>query len=376
MIGPDDLSGLSETQLVQAYIENVQSLAEIEHIGAYNRQFGRCLKIVDELKARSATLQPLRGLLDHPNAEVRRWAQSDLDQLDRPSEAPPQQQSLSSELQWQCDNPPPRAMSRAEIAHRLRDALPEFADQLVDLALPAIGLWPQRPRADRPPAASRLGGMPLAPPGWDWPIVDTEPLLFVGQIDCAELQNLPGAEALPPSGLLSFFGDHDGVMACRFEACDIAVHHWPELDRLRPAAPPIEPALVFPVCALALRPLIDLPDPFSRAVQGLLPDAGQVSRYREVRDAVRNHGIPDGIDYYCSFGKLLGWPALVQPHDLDSFGPYRDASTMRLLLQVDNYSNGEELHGWGPGGSLYFLIPEQDLRARRLERCEFEIQFT
>src|SRR5262249_54309312 len=162
MVGADDLSGLSEAQLVQAYVENVQALAGIEHVGAYNRQFARCLKIVDELKARTSTLQPLRGLLDHPNAEVRRWAQSDLDQLDHPREAPPPRQSLRWELQWQCDNPPPSAMSRAEIAQRLRDVLPEFADQLIDLAQPAIGLWPQRPRAGRPPTARSSARFPPA----------------------------------------------------------------------------------------------------------------------------------------------------------------------------------------------------------------------
>src|SRR5229473_3654490 len=223
MTGTDDLSGLSEMQLVQAYIETVQSLAAIEHVGAYNRQFDRRFKIVDELKARTAALQPLPPLLDHPDAEVRDAAQRDLDRLDQPTEAPPPPQSLQWELQWQCDNSPPSAMSRADIEQRLRGALPDFADRLIDLARPAIGLWPQRPRADRPASASRLGGMPLAPPGWSWPMIDTEPLLFVGQIDCAELQNLPGAELLPSSGLLSFFGDHDGVMACRFEARDIAV---------------------------------------------------------------------------------------------------------------------------------------------------------
>jgi uncharacterized protein YwqG len=263
-------------------------------------------------------------------------------------------------------------MTRAEIEQHLRGTLPDFADRLVELALPAIGLWPQRSRAERPGGASRLGGMPLAPPGWQWPMVEAEPMLFVGQIDCAELRDLPGAQLLPSRGLLAFFGDHDAVMACRFEARDIEVHHWPDIERLTPAVPPIEPALVFPVCALALRPLIDLPDPFSRAAQDLLPDARRVSQYAAVRDAVRRHGIPDGLDYYCSFSKLLGWPALVQQYDLDVL----DADDARLLLQVDDYSNGEELHGWGPGGSLYFALRDRDLRAGRFDRCEFDIQFT
>jgi uncharacterized protein YwqG len=372
MSGTDDFASLSLEQLVQAYIGSVQSYGATEHVGAQNRFFDRRRKIAGELKARDGMLQPLRGLLNHPDPDVRSAAQWELDRLDHPIQEPPPYPPLRWEWQWQCDNPPPPALSRAEIEQRLRDALPEFADRLIDLARPAIGLWPQRARADRHHGASRLGGMPLAPPNWQWPMVETEPLLFVGQIDCAELRGLPGAELLPSSGLLAFFGDHDAVMACRLEAGEIAVHHWPEIDRLIPATPPIEPALVLPPCALAFRPLIDLPDPFSRAVENVLQDEQQVSRYAAVRKAVRRHGIPDDLDRYCSFGKLLGWPALVQQYDLDALDKGRNV----LLLQVDDYSNGEELHGWGPGGSIYFVLRAADLRTRRFDRCQFDIQFT
>ena len=42
------------------------------------------------------------------------------------------------------------------------------------------------------------------------------------------------------------------------------------------------------------------------------PDNGTVTVVdTAARKAVRRHGIPDDLDSYCSFGKLLGWPALV-----------------------------------------------------------------
>jgi uncharacterized protein YwqG len=47
-----------------------------------------------------------------------------------------------------------------------------------------------------------------------------------------------------------------------------------------------------------------------------------------------------------------------------------------LLLQLDQYSNGEELEGWGPGGSLYFVMRDCDLRQGRFDRCEFDMQCT
>jgi uncharacterized protein YwqG len=263
-------------------------------------------------------------------------------------------------------------MTRDEIAQHLRDALPDVCDRLVDFALPAIGLWPQRSDPDIPVAASRLGGTPLAPPDWQWPTVEDEPLLFVGQINCAELRGLPGAELLPSSGLLAFFGDFDAVMASLSET--IAVYHWTEMDGLVPATAPIEPSMVFPSCVLAMRPLLDLPHPFSRIVRELNLNKGQASRYFDEWEAVRHHGIPDGAEPHCSFSKLLGWPALLQ-NDLGHFA-YEWEKDPRLLLQVDGYSNGEEWHEWGLSGSLYFVLPERDLRERRYDRCELEFQIT
>jgi hypothetical protein len=364
------------------------------------------------LKARSGgTLEPLRVLLDHPDLNVRHVAAIKFRTTDHPAfertmralaeredeigrdakrsleldaffqqvgypehqiEAPRAVGPFAGLVHWQSSNPPPVAMTRAEIEQMLAGALPPgCADRLLRLARPAIGLWPQRPAPDMPVHASRLGGMPHAPPGWSWPMVGGEPMLFLGQINCAELQGLQGAEELPGSGLLALFGDHDAVMACNFFARDVAVFHWRDVDRLVPAVLPIEVIRVLPLCALAFRPLTDLPDPYSRAVVDLLSDEEQLSRYRALHNTVRRHGIPEDVRGPCGLSKLLGWPHLVQQYDLDTAG-----DGLRLLLQLDDYSNGDESEGWGPGGSLYFLIRDEDLRERRFDRCEFEIQFT
>jgi hypothetical protein len=66
-------------------------------------------------------------------------------------------------------------MSYDEIREQLKGALPKFCDRIMRLALKAIGLWPQRLRADRPETGSRLGGMPLAPVGWQWPSAHAGP---------------------------------------------------------------------------------------------------------------------------------------------------------------------------------------------------------
>jgi hypothetical protein len=257
---------------------------------------------------------------------------------------------------------------------RLREALPRDADKLLRLARPAVGLWPQRPSPELPTSASRLGGMPHVPKRWRWPMADTEPMLFLGQINCADLKGAPAADAFPSSGLLAFFGDFDSVMGSLGTGRGIVVQHWADIDRLVPGTPPDEPAMVFPLCALALRPLIDLPDPGSTALQAVLADEKAIWRYVAVYNAVRFHGIPDELQSHCGLGKLGGWPTLVQDYDVDLLTEER--TDWRLLLQLDPYSNGEALEEWGPGGSLYFLISDRDLRKRRFDRCEFDMQYT
>jgi Domain of unknown function (DUF1963) len=266
-------------------------------------------------------------------------------------------------------------MSSIAIDDLLSKAFPnDIAQRLMRLARPAIGLWPQRSLAEPPATASRFGGMPIAPASWSWPMVESEPMLFLGQINCAELAGMTGAEKLPSSGLLTFFADHDAVMGCG--SIDSAVFHWSDTKILRPATPPVEVGYILPVCALAFRPMSDLPDPYSRIAQAILPNADQASRYAKVVEKVRSHGIPDDLVYYCAFGKLFGWPALVQQHDVDEFGDGPGVGGLNLLLQLDDYCNGEQTSELGPGGSLYFLIRDKDLTARRFDRCEFDGQFT
>jgi hypothetical protein len=87
---------------------------------------------------------------------------------------------------------------------------------------------------------------------------------------------------------------------------------------------------------------------------------------------VRHHGIPSDYTSYVSFSKLLGWPALVQ----NELGMFELHAAARLLLQVDPYCNGETNHGWAPGGSLFYVLPDANLRAHVFARCELEGQFT
>lgn len=370
----DEISKLSVTELTHAYIASVQAGEATEHVGRKNRLSDHRSKIIHELKARGEVHRVLEQLTGHSDANVQSSARSYLAWLAKPPSEQPQRQQPKGEfwpkIIWQCDHPPPPALSRDEIGERLRRSVPEACDRLMDLLLPAVGLWPQR-RTEVTATASRFGGAPLAPPGWQWPVANEEPLLFVGQINCGELRGLPEAGLLPSSGLLAFFGDHDAVTGC-FPFDDHNVFYWPEADRLVPAKSAVEPIETYPSCALVPRPFLDLPHPDSRTVRNLGLNEQQRRSYFDVWLEILRHDIPRDCVWYAGFSKLLGWPDLVQS-DLQRFETEDDA---RLLLQVDSYCNGEEMHGWGPGGSLYYLLPERCLLAHDFEGCELEGQFT
>jgi uncharacterized protein YwqG len=409
-----DLSALTVDELVQAYIETIELSTTVEHIGRRNRLFRQYWDISIEVKARDPALTCLRGLLDHPVREVRYDAAAQFKNIDRaifkkiladlgkshdrvafearryldrvigdekagndtytdPVVAP-QLSCPSAEAAWQPRHPPPKSMSLAQIRRQLSDTMsPEFAARVQGLARPAIGLWPQCPIGELPITASRLGGMPHAPPGWSWPTCETEPLFFLGQINCAELRGIPAAEKLPSSGLLAFFADHDALNGRDLYGEGFAVFHWTQLDQLAPAIPPIEVLEVLPLCSLAFRPLIDLPDPLGGVI-GPLDRLGDDSwAYSDLLDQLRNHGVPESSWNRISQSKLFGWPHWVQ-NEIDEMRNPDDPNGLSLLLQLDTYTDGKKWTEWGDAGRLYFIIRDADLAARRFDRCEFEMQ--
>jgi hypothetical protein len=222
-------TALSDAALAQAWIDSCIALKAIEHVGAHNRfvttvvalekeMLARCggrpdlfepilsnedpaVRMAASYQFREAKPELFRAVMTELSSqpgEIGQDARYSLATMDAPtpiydkSEAP-----RSPHTYWQANNPPTEAMTRDEIEQRLRVIAPDCCDQLMNFARPAIGLWPQRPRADLPVTASKLGGMPYAPRGFEWPVAATEPMLFLGQINCADLKGFPGAEQLP-----------------------------------------------------------------------------------------------------------------------------------------------------------------------------------
>lgn len=369
-----DYEAMDDAALVAAWVENLKQQEKIEHVGSYNRHFQQRSRILQMLRSRgSNAAAAMRSLLEHSNPAVAKAAAQASQWPDSP--APAQMPSFPPEHPafWMVRNPPPPALTAAEIAPRLSKVLPDQADTLLRWLRPAIALWPQAEQPDSPADGSRLGGMPYAPPGWTWPVAAGEPLLFIGQINCADVHGMPGAEALPASGLLSFFADHDTAMGCLLTGEGGAAYYWPDTAALAPAEPPLEILVRFARAELLFRPLFDLPDPKSSIISAILPDREQLSIYERFRREMIAYGLPE--ESGAGVSKLFGWPDLLQDDDFclalnEPFEAYR------LLLQLRGYTNGEDFADWGPGGYLYYFLTEDDFAQQNWDAAELAMQCT
>ena len=205
---------------------------------------------------------------------------------------------------------------------------------------------------------------------------DGEPFLFLASIDCAGLQGLPGSEQLPSSGILAFFADSNGVTALEFGVGNVC--HWLNVDDLVPATPEAVPNEILPLAGMAFRPFLDLPDRWSAALAPILSDREVRDRYAAIRSAFRNHGIPEDERYYSGFTKLLGWPSLVQWHDLDaietepSVAGHSPAVATRHVCQ---WNRAGRL-GWHRWFTLFHNCQCRFGGARSHANCDFDRQFT
>ena len=396
----------SPAELRASFIELTHEIEAVEHIGRHNRLFGRRQKIAEQLIAAGgnserellplledsslavrytaaydvkpfdrARFEAVLTALAESGGEIGREARSSLERAKRQDEHSPslldpndpERRRVGQLYAWQASNPPPPGLNRAQLEDLVRARLPEHLPAIMALARPAIELWPSAATAPAP-LSTRLGGRPVAPPGWHWPLYEEEPMFFLAQIHCPDFKGLPGAELLPETGLLSFFGDHDAIGGCGWvDPTQSAIYHWTEVNRLAPADPPLELA-ARKEQGLVLRPLLDLPDPVSLAAETLQLAAEERPRYAALyRDALE-YNIPAQVrGGYCVHNKLLGWPRLVQFYGLSEEMASGDRP-LRLLLQLDG--------DFGPGGSVYFLMNDVNLAGRRFDRNEFAVQVT
>lgn len=258
--------------------------------------------------------------------------------------------------------------------------------------------------ADGRIGASRFGGAPDVPDGFQWPVYngaaygETEPrerpLSFLAQFDCAALAPFDSDRLLPPAGVLSFFYETETQQwgfDPRDEGC-ARVFWFPDADKLRRAEFPdaLPDCARFPALRIAAHGEPSLPDSEDfRLVRELGYD--DWDEFEAARDSL-------GVPRCEPISKLLGWPDVIQgplaPEcELVGRGYYLgntwsavvsreeiqqacDASVegWRLLFQLDVVQDGGFELMFGDCGRLYFYIRTEDLKARRFDRVWLILQ--
>ena len=276
------------------------------------------------------------------------------------------------------------------------------------------------------PGASRFGGMPDVPSDFVWPThvpprnetlerlyqnmgdagvapkpglpdgVRSYPLQFLAQLNLAQIAKAVGTHEastwLPSEGYLYFFYDveHGGWGYDPKLLDGFRVIYREQSGPLRPSEPPKELGERSPVCALTFKTAYVLPmrgDSLFDKLQIDVKDSARVARYGALQRALRGSG--KGPRHH-----LLGHPDLIQNdlrleaqlvqhglfcgdetgfQDPKAEGLKAGAEDWNLLLQIDTDENCPGWM-WGDSGTLYFLIRDQDLKARRFDKATMVLQ--
>lgn len=271
---------------------------------------------------------------------------------------------------------------------------PDVRERWLALLRPALRLVPAVP--GQAPVA-RLGGDPVVPPDFVWPVWDGHgPLAYVGEIDLAALSASAGALDIPvpTSGRLLLFyfdgsyDDFDGLVGT-WDTESLAgqrlLHLHEPAQECAPRPAP-ERVLRWEPRSLVARPILTFPNWEHPALRAEFMEPG--TDHRTFMDHPVNAG-----DFAHSLFEMHGPGPLHQvggwaypdqgPVETEVAGaaldlgddwedPRRAAEALRwtLLVQVD--SDGDML--WGDLGTLFWLARHDDLAAGDLTRASFTWQ--
>jgi uncharacterized protein YwqG len=265
--------------------------------------------------------------------------------------------------------------------------LEPLRDDIQRAIAPAIVLSPAG--GGRDDRRTRLGGTPLLAPGVEWPRSDRGPLSFLGQLDFRELAVAHGPEiGLPSEGVLALFYDveeqpwgYDPTHRTGF-----AVLYAPDAARavhveLPDGAIPFDPEPLVPAPALSL-PWLGDRTLASWEGGGRGDWKRAYAQFVERFTLAQGEGIPalrqqvgGHAQWLQGDGRLTAELASSGVHAGGHWHAWRsadlrraeaEAASWRLLWQL---RPEDDRFTWVDRGTLYVLIREQDLRARRFEHA-------
>lgn len=235
--------------------------------------------------------------------------------------------------------------------------------RLEAMVRPAVALSFDKDSAVRADAHSSIGGAPSLPSAADWPVEAGRPMLFLAQINYAEMPTLAG---YPGTGLLSFFVADDGESGCDFPSRDqsrFVTRYFEAPDALIRVPPPGEPELDMYGAHLRRD---------GAPLTGLAVTGYPTSALPEVERLVRDLS-PEDADEICDW-LIDGRPATLYYGGYPDFNQYdirpSGAPETAVLLQQGHHydrDRGWEIC-WGDAGEASFLIAPGDLADRQFAR--------
>ncbi|WP_460497427.1 YwqG family protein [Glycomyces tarimensis] len=264
---------------------------------------------------------------------------------------------------------------------------PEVAERWKRLLKPAVQFdW----AAGSDPIAAQLGGEPELPAAQSWPEWDGHgPLTFIASFDCARIA-IEGFR-LPQAGRLLFFY-FDGQVDDGAEIVGAFQRGTRDGARVLyiPAGAAVEhrqaPALVKPYPRQYLRAgaVTTAPEPDGARIAAVFGDRAARGQGHPLDADAFTEAVYDELSVSVCH-QVGGYPLSVQwPVEFEAAGAaaelpgaadrpeYGEADRWLLLAQIDSDDASSMM--WGDAGTLYWLIQEADLEARRFERAVFTWQ--
>jgi len=259
------------------------------------------------------------------------------------------------------------------------NGLARHRETILAMARPAFGIvCSPAGRAEPPLAGTRVGGRPDLEDGTEWPCHESgRPLVFVAQINLADLPTGVDAGPLPTAGLLSFFSAYGWMEEDFGEPHPIndengspawsRVLYFQDSTRLGRRTPPAgvhefpaAPAQTAPLVTFPSspeEPLFDALRPFEEDLYAFLDDVFEPYRTYQGYAAGRPRGVSSWLMGHADFIQGVGAAA---------------GGGRRLLLQLGS----EEDAGmcWGDLGRLYFYIHPDDLARGEFSRVYTDFQ--
>ncbi len=262
----------------------------------------------------------------------------------------------------------------------------DHKQQILEQCQPAIHIVPTRVEDEStiPIGASKLGGSPDLPEGFEWFQWEDKPLIFIGQFRLSEVAPFDTQDLLPKSGLLYFFyseeweifGDPEswgGWEVLYYEDENLPLKRYPHpVDES-----PYDDIKAMTPCMLTYEPLMTLPH-WQSSFYELLAQKMKLKPW-DVTDKIFDikhgrhwfFGLADAIQgdvlkECVVYGNNLTWD------DWKREEVKKQTDDWQLLLQINSDDALDKM--WSDGGCLYFCIRKEDLKARKFEKTWVTMQ--